>query len=539
MAEVSPLALRLLDEDTLRPRLDLLERPEDSTAGVPLLADCAGWPAVREVILRAVTQRRPVLVYGDYDVDGAVSSFMLFRLLRSQGVPGNVFLPSRFKHGYGLDAATIEQALAQGYKTLLALDCGTANLAEVGLAAAGGMDVAIIDHHALKAELPPVPLLNPHLDSSLPPLCTAGLVYEVLRQLAVDGMPPAGDELELAGLATIADVVPLEPHNWLLAHAALERLPQTQNAGLSELIKSSRLHGLNRLTAQQIAFQLVPRLNSGGRMRSARIVLDLLGAADVPEARRLAAEMERLNEQRKLEGDHVFRKAVLLSEGFSKDGAVALYGADWHIGVLGIVAARVAEHLRQPAIILADDPRDAGVLSGSARTAGGVNLIEALQQHADMLVSFGGHAQAAGVRISRDRLAEFQQAWSAISAPPADSSTSGNGRDCPEVALHELTAAFEHDLWRLAPFGEGYPAPQCVLTGCRVSRVSLMGRDRTHLSLTVTDGTREVRIAAFSQSHLEQRLRVGAKVKPLVEIDVDNWNNANTITLRLLAVDLI
>ncbi len=540
MADVSALTLRLLGEEAVRERLALLAERAGAAGTAPgILATSPCWPAVRDVIRRAITQRRPTLVYGDYDVDGSVASFMLFRYLRSQAVPGNVFLPSRFKHGYGLDRATIDQAIGQGYTTLLALDCGTANIEEIAAAVAGGMDVAIIDHHTPKTTLPPVPLLNPHLDPALPPLCTAGLIYEVLRELeAAGGAPVAGDELELAGLATIADVVPLEPHNWALAHEALARLPATANPGLAELIKISRLHGLDRLTAQQVAFQLVPRLNSGGRMRSARVVLDLLGAADATGARQMAAEVDRLNEQRKLEGEHVFRKAVLQSEEFTALHAVVLYGSEWHIGVLGIVAARIAESLLKPAIILTDDPREPGVLSGSARTAGGVNLIEALQHNAPLLASFGGHAQAAGVRLKREHLAEFREAWSSAVAAGCLATPQLPAPDYPEVALHELTAAFEQDLWRLAPFGAGYPTPRCVLTGCRVSRVSLMGRDRTHLNLSVTDGARETRIAAFNQSHLQSSLRVGASVRPIVEIDADNWNNANTITLRLLAVDL-
>lgn len=539
MGDVSALALRLLGTEEVNARLGLLDaREAKPRAASGMLEQCNSWPPVCEVIARAIADRRPTLVYGDYDVDGSFAAFMLFRYLRSRSVPGNVFLPSRFKHGYGLDKTVIEQAVAQGYKTLIALDCGTANAAEIAAAIAGGMDAAVIDHHSPKAALPDVPLLNPHLADSLPPLCTAGLVYEMLLALSADnGSALEGDELELAGLATIADIVPLEPHNWLLAHEALECLPQTSNHGLAELIKISRLHGLARLTSQQAGFQLVPRLNAAGRMRTARLVLDLLGAPDPPSARQAALELDRLNELRKLEAESVFRKAVLQGAEFTQQRALALYAPDWHAGVLGIVAARVAEQLGKPAIILCDAPGQPDLLTGSARTAGGVSLIEALQNAGSGLYSFGGHAQAAGVKVQREHLADFRKQWSAAVSAVDRSSPQPLPEVLPDVALHELTAQFEHDMWRLAPFGPGYRAPRCILRNVKVARVNYMGRDKTHLSLVVSDGSREVRIAAFNQSHLFNRLREGTPLAPQVEIDADNWNNANTISLRLLAVD--
>jgi single-stranded-DNA-specific exonuclease len=539
MADVSALALRLFGAADVNARLELLgAREAHPRAASGVLDACQGWPYVRQVLERAIAGPRPTLVYGDYDVDGSFAAFMLFRYLRSHSVPGNVFLPSRFKHGYGLDQTVIEQAVAQGYTTLLALDCGTANAAEIATAIAGGMDAAIIDHHSPKAEAPDAPLLNPHTDQALPPLCTAGLVYEVLLALSAGGGNALeGDELELAGLATIADIVPLEPHNWLLAHEALECLPQTSNPGLAELIKVSRLHGLDRLTSQQASFQLVPRLNAAGRMRSARLVLDLLGAPDAPSARQAALELDRLNELRKQEAEAVFRKAVLQGAEFTQEQALALYAPDWHAGVLGIVAARVAEQLGKPAIILCDAPGQPELLTGSARTTGGINLIDALQNTGSGAHSFGGHAQAAGVKVERRRLAAFRELWSAAVGTVNAGAPQPPPEVFPDVALHELTSQFEHDMWRLAPFGPGYRAPRCILRNVKVARVNYMGRDKTHLSLVVSDGAREVRIAAFNQSHLFNRLREGTALSPLVEIDADNWNNANTITLRLLAVD--
>jgi single-stranded-DNA-specific exonuclease len=446
-----------------------------------------------------------------------------------------VFLPSRFRHGYGLDAGVVGQALEQAYRVLISVDCGTSNVEEIAQAHAGGMEVAVIDHHALQETVPDAPMLNPHLEQGMPPLCTAALVYYALRDLQ-DAAPPAwfGDETELAGAAVIADVVPLVPENWWLAHQALSLLPETVNTGMAELVKASGLHGLTRLTGQQIAFQIVPRLNAAGRMQSARVVLDLLSAQEPQTARLLARQLDQLNVSRKAEADSVFRSALLQATRQGERQAIVLYDPSWHVGVLGIVAARVAEQMGKPAMVLADDPAGSGLLAGSVRTAGGVSAIESLGEVRDALFSFGGHAQAAGVRLTRDNLARFADEWAkavgSARAPDAEAELP------PGVQLGELTAGFEDDVWSLAPFGAGFPPPRAVIEGCRVSRTKLIGRDRTHLHLWMTDGEREVRLTAFNMSHLHSRLRIGQQVRPVVEIDTDNWNNRCGIVLRVVAI---
>lgn len=496
---------------------------------------CRGWKPLREVLLRAINEQRPTLIYGDYDVDGAVATFLLHRFLRSRQVPGNYFLPSRLKHGYGLDREIVEQAVQHGYKTIIAVDCGIANAAEVGIALAAGVDVGIIDHHELRGEPPDAPCLNPHLEDSLAPYCAAGLVYQVLGALREERNEPAEpDEHELAGLATLADIVPLVPDNWILAHHGLRALPETCNLGLQQLIKVSRLHGLTRLTARQALFNLVPRLNAAGRIRNARMVVDLLDADSADRALDLALQLDRINEERKQIVDKATRSALIQASAEEREAAVAVYDPDWHIGVLGIAAARVAELLSMPAIVLTDSPKDKQLLSGSARSYGGFDIVRILGRCADTVEDFGGHAAAAGLHVRKERLAEFRQAWAKEVA--AETPEEANlGQLCP-VELHELNEQFERDMWQLAPFGPGYPAPTCVLSGCVVERASYMGRDKTHLNLQVTDGTRQVSIAGFSQSHLYDLVKPGAAIEPIVEIEPDNYNNRYSIMLRLLGL---
>lgn len=539
---VSALTSKLFgDQEALAQRLEALDRYEaQGQAGLPNPLDsCQAWPEVSQAILNAANNKLPTLVYGDYDVDGSLSSFMLFRWLRANGVPGNCFLPSRFKHGYGLDAGVIKQAASQGYKLLIALDCGTANNSVIKQALNLGLEVVVIDHHLAKDEVPAVPLLNPHFEDSLGPYCTAGLMFEVLR--ALNAMCPDlavvyGDEIELAGLATIADVVPLTGQNWLLAHLSLLRLPHTVNLGLAELLKVAGLHSLTRLTARQAAFNIIPRLNAAGRMKSARLVLDLLGAENSSLAGSAAAVLEGLNRERREITDRNFRQAALQALEFEQADALALYGPDWHLGVLGIIAARVAESVGKPTIILADHPTDTGLLTGSARAAGGENLVEGLERCKRGLASFGGHKAAAGLKVNKQELEAFREDWSRAIKQIPKRENSG-APDFPRVKLYEFTEEFEKEIWRLAPFGEGFPAATCILEGCRVHHFNYMGRDKLHISVTLTDGERQVVAKGFYMSHLAPGLNPGEEIEPVVRLDVDNYNNSYTIQLGLVGLN--
>lgn len=518
---------------------DIARRLDISRGRIPdyagLISRATGWQQLFPVLKRIIQTKQPVLVYGDYDVDGITSTFLLHRWLRSQQVPGNCFIPSRFQHGYGLDAEVIRSAAEQGYQVLFALDCGAANAQEIRLARELGLEVAVIDHHTVPGDGPGVPMLNPHGESGLPPLCTAGLIYGVLGILHSEfHTEPEPDELELAGLATIADVVALEPYNWGLAHHALTTIAETENHGLAALIRISGLHGLTRLTARNLAFEIIPRINAAGRMQHGRAVLDLL-AADRNTAGNLARHLDNLNRQRKKVAERDTRDALTQALNFQQDPGLVLAGEEWHPGVLGIVAAKVVNVLDRPTVVLAQDPGNSGQYSGSARSDGRTDLIAALRKCEDVLVSCGGHAQAAGVKVRQDRIDEFRMRW--VEAVPEAGLSVQPERELPRARLGDLTSRFEEELWQLAPFGQGYKPSAAVLEGCRVERVSLMGRDKTHINLSVEDEHCRVKLKGFTMSHLKPMLKSGQPVNPIVEFETDNWNNRLTVMLRLIGLE--
>jgi single-stranded-DNA-specific exonuclease len=565
----SPLTRRLFpDSDDLELRSRLANDPgllDSMLAG--RLQKASGWPALRSFLLECAEQRIPTLVYGDYDVDGSVSSTLMFRWLRAHGVPANIFLPSRFHHGYGLDKGIIEKMAGQGYKRLLALDCGTANIEEIATACEQGLEVAVVDHHTCKDELPEACLLNPHIDRGLPALCTAGLAYTILAALRLEGVgeaiiPPGegpinaaqdgaingsprgffGDELELAGIATIADVVPLEPLNWALGHHALKRLPATQNHGLQELLKVSRLNGLSRITGRQAGFDIIPRLNAAGRMAQARIIPELF-MADQQKAREIARQIEQLNIDRKETTRRITEQAHAQALQYVEHSALLLHDSAWHPGVLGIVAARVAEQHGKPAIVLADAPGKPELWAGSVRSSGGIDVIAALAECERHLTSFGGHAAAAGVKLNRDSLDSLREAWHeavgciAQQIEAAIAAGEGSLTDLLTITLGELSGQFEADIWQLQPFDRQlHPMPRFILGGTRISRADYMGSDRTHIALLVTDNVRQCRVVGFNMSHLLNRLKVGDAAALIVECEPDNWNNKNGMVLRLVEV---
>lgn len=543
----SGIAKRLFaDSPQLAERLGHLARGEFiGSARLDSIRDSEDWRATAAFIRRVIAEKIPVLLFGDYDVDGSTASFLLFRWMRAQGAVGNIFLPSRFRHGYGLDIGVLDQAAAQGYRALIALDCGTANIIEIEAAVKLDMEVLVIDHHTAKEQLPDAVLFNPHTLDALPPLCTAGLVKLVIELLNEAGdAVEFGDELELAGLATLADIVPLVPENWYLVHRALRLLPATGNLGLQELLKVSELHGIDMLTARQLAFQLVPRLNAAGRMRSARLISDLFASESREDARRQAAQLDLLNRERREVTDENFRQAARQALEFDESPSLVLYSEQWHIGVVGIVAARIAEQFQRPSLVLTQSPHDPDLITGSARSFGGISLVDSLSRCTDELVSFGGHAGAAGVKMKLEALDALRSSWSDSVVEFAGSSESAQRQNeaedwenLPGIVIGDLSAQLEDELWQLAPFDQDcLPTPRCRLEGVYVARCSYMGREKTHLNLTFADGERQVRVAGFNKSHLQPRLRTGDRVTPVVELEPDNWNNQRSVMLRLIGL---
>jgi single-stranded-DNA-specific exonuclease len=313
----------------LQPELSRMKGLRVSPALAPII----------EALHRARRDGTHVLIHGDYDADGVTATACFFAVSQHLGMKSNYYVPSRYGDGYGLSKDIVRKAAGEGYKLLVALDCGTSNAPEVELAHELGIDVVGIDHHAQRESLPAMPLLNPHLTPAIDPLCTAGLVYLFAREwLEAEGEDPGladNNFLEGAAVATIGDHVPLSGDGFIIAHNGLERLPRTSHQGLRALLVALGLYGKSMLTTRDILFSVVPHLNAPGRMpgTSAKLAVELMLADNNAKASSLAQQMVRINSERRGQQELVAAEAAQHALAQGDSPVLVLYKADWSPGV--------------------------------------------------------------------------------------------------------------------------------------------------------------------------------------------------------------
>ncbi|MCK8825663.1 single-stranded-DNA-specific exonuclease RecJ [Fuchsiella alkaliacetigena] len=436
-------------------------------------SDPYSWPGMSEAVnllLSAVESQKRIVVYGDYDVDGITSTAILFSLLEKLGAEADYHLPDRFSEGYGLNKEVIRELAEQGVELILSCDCGISNFEEVALAQKLGMQVLITDHHQLPAQLPEAEVIvSSKLLSAEDKACYlpgAGVAYYLAQALLteLDKGEEVTEFLDLLALAIVADVVPLQKENRYLLQRGLKALKETNRLGLKELYKLLELD-LNTLTAEQVAFQITPRLNAAGRLATAELGLELLLTDDLKEVQELAVEIDELNTQRKEIGTEIYEEAVALLEEQQERSSIVLYRAHWHQGVIGITAARLCEQFHKPVLLLSEK-QGGGEIVGSARSIEGVHIYEALQECEQFLVAFGGHAGAAGLSLKREQLTAFIKSLESVLAKQM-ANLKGVKKIEVEASLdfNQLDLNLYRQLQRLAPFGEANPRPTFFSTG--------------------------------------------------------------------------
>lgn len=456
----------------------------------------ADMQAAVERLSAAVDSQRRVVVHGDYDVDGISATALLLRGLQQLGLDAEAYLPSRFRHGYGLTRQGIEEIAARGAALVLTVDCGVAYPDEVAYAASLGLDVVVTDHHQPGERLPECPVIHPAVgDYPHASLCGVGVALKLLHALYIarrgaarERLPEALQEnLDLVALGTVADLVPLVGENRYYVKEGLVRLAGARKVGLRELIRVAQTEG--RLDTTAIGFRLAPRLNAGGRLEDAEVPLRLLLTEDEAEARRLAEELDQLNKRRQEVEGRIFSEAAAEVERLPElPAALVLAGEGWHEGVVGIVASRLVERFRRPTVLL--NLHD-GFAKGSGRSIPAFDLIAGVRTCADLLLKHGGHHQAVGLTLHREDLPAFTarfvaHADSALSAEDfvptffADAIVSGQ-----DITLETADA-----LARLAPFGVGNRRVRLLALGAEVSDPQAT-RSGGHLRCSlVVDGVR-------------------------------------------------
>src|SRR4051794_36593592 len=475
------------------------------------------------LIRRHIEAGTKITIHGDYDVDGVCSTAILVRALRALGAEVDWYLPSRLEDGYGLNARTVERLAANGTGLLITADCAITAVDEVAAARAAGMDVVVTDHHSPRADgrLPDAPIVHPAVCGyPCAHLCAAGVALKVAEAL---GAPTAAEDLDLAALATVADVVALEGENRRLVREGLRALATTGRPGLRALMRVARVDA-SRLDAKAVGFRLAPRINAAGRLHRADAGLELVLTDDPARAEAVAQELDQANaERRHVEQRILFEAEAQVAEQGER-AAYVLAGEDWHPGVIGVVASRIAERHHRPAVLIAVD-EERGTGTGSGRSIPAFDLLAGLDACAEHLVRHGGHRAAAGLEVTVESLAEFRAAFVAhAEGALGPEELVREERVDAVVSGGDLGHGLAEELERLAPFGHGNPAVSLLVPAARLADPRPMGEGR-HVRFTVEAGGARSRAVAFGCAG---RLPVdaGEPADATFTLELDDWGGA-------------
>ncbi len=548
---ISPLVAQILHnrgvvdpEDArrfLKPDLNALYPPE-TLPGALEAADLIG---------RKIDDRRPIVIYGDYDVDGITAVAILWQLLTRAGADVSFYIPHRLEEGYGLNADALRQLRSEGADTVVTVDCGITALEEARLARQIGLTLVVTDHHMPLASLPEADaIVHPRIGagSPNPEICGAGVAFKLawaiarrlsrgekvtpdLRQFLLDATA-------LVALGTIADVVPLLGENRVLAGFGIKSLRNSTMPGLAALIASANL-GEKRLNSDDVGFWLAPRLNAAGRMGHARLAAELLTRADAARAAEIARYLESQNRSRQTLQRRIFDEAreEIERRNLASDArrAVVLAREGWHPGVIGIVASRLVETYSRPTILIGIN---GGEGQGSGRSIRNLHMHQVLTDCAEHLLGFGGHAMAAGLRVAPGRIEAFAEAFVAranrlLTARDLEPSL----RLDAEVPLDALTEPLVRDLERLGPFGTGNPRPRFASPSLTLaSEPRLVGRNADHLQLHFTDGRQSRKAIAFGRKDLLEPLQEKRRCRVAFEPILNSFNGRTSVELQVVDV---
>jgi len=485
-----------------------------------------GMTAAVERIQRAIEQNQPILLYGDYDVDGTSSVVILKKGIELLGGHVTFHVPHRLREGYGMRSDVVEDAASKGVKLIVSVDTGIRAGEVVRTASGLGIDVIVTDHHLPEAELPPaLAVLNPNRrDCTYPEknLCGAGVALKLIQALLA--AHPKRDALvesflKLAAIATVADVVPLTGENRVIVKRGLEGLRNVRNPGLRALLDVSDLADGISPSAGQIAFRVAPRINAAGRMASASDVIELFCTQDADRARAIAAQLHDLNKDRQ-QTEAEITKLCLDQIVTDDDVALVFAGEGWHRGVVGIVASRVVERYHRPVFVLGIEN---GTAQGSGRSIPAFHLLEALEQMPELFVKFGGHRQAAGLTIPADRVEEFRARFRAHAATilTTEDFIKTLDIDC-EIDFREIDDASVAQIFSLAPFGFGNPAPLFVARNVEV--VSCDVKNEKHVFVKLKGLRSQAKAWNFAERAAE--FQPGARIDLVFCIEDDAYSAA-------------
>jgi single-stranded-DNA-specific exonuclease len=530
------LARGIADEDSARKFL----RPSPDQLHDPSLM--LGMKQAVERILRAIDSGEKILIYGDYDVDGTTGTVVLRRALKLLGAQTGFHVPHRFTEGYGIQQAALAKALSDGYTLVISVDCGIRAFDPLHWAQANNLDVIVTDHHLpdeTEGTPPAFCVLNPNQHGCNYPdknLAGVGVAFKLVHALFRE----RGRESQISGflkmvaIGTVADVAQLVGENRAIVALGLRDLPKATNPGLRALMDVAGLSFNQGMTAYDVGFRLGPRINAAGRMDAARAVVELFETNDPVEARRLAEHLDARNRERQTVQQEIVRRALFELE--STDAAtqthvVVISGDDWHRGVIGIAASKIAERVHRPCIVISLDGDDG---HGSARSIEAYHLLNGLTECADLFVKFGGHSHAAGLSITRAHIPELRRRLNEHAAAfLTDADLVPAVKIDMELPDAALTLQLAEELRALEPFGAGNPRPVFLTRHLRILSEPRIMKEK-HLKLRVA-GTQNRPLEAVWWSGVEEldgrTLSVGQHIQLAYTVEPNTWRGETRLQL--------
>ena len=493
-----------------------------------------------ERVLKNIKSGKPIMVFGDYDVDGTTGAAALYLAFQKFGADVTYYIPDREKEGYGLSYHGIEVAKDIGIDLIITCDCGINAFVQVDFANEQNIDLIITDHHTTDTELPKAhAILNPKRKDCEYPfkgLCGGGVAFKLITAVGNELNIPLTDYEEIIPLITLgiaADVVPIKDENRVLVHHGLNILKNLEKPGLKTLLELAGLKG--HVSVGQLVFSIAPRINAAGRLGDANRAVELLVTDDQDKARLLAKELDNENKRRQMIQQAVVDEALLkvnAEADLKNENALVLANAGWHPGVVGIVASKIKEEFNRPTIIVA---LENGSGKGSARSVAGFDLYEALTACKTHLDGYGGHPMAAGLTLSNQKLEDFKKAFIDFAN---ERLTKENLQATltldSEMALQDITPRFMEFLDKLSPYGPGNMRPKFAIRNVEIAGVpKVIGKTGEHIRFKIKQGLKSYPAVGFGLSNKYEMLITGQPVDIACVVETNEWQGNTSIQMNV------
>jgi single-stranded-DNA-specific exonuclease len=519
-------------ESFLNPKLSSLRDPFE----IPHIQSAA------ERVLRAKERGEKIMVFGDYDVDGATGTAILVETIRFLGADVAYYIPHRYGEGYSLSLESVKKIKDSGVGLIVTVDCGISSVIEIEEASALGMEVVVTDHHNLPRQLPRAfAIVNPKQIKGEHPsqnLSGAGVAFifawALLRTAGVRDSRFLTSLLDLAALGTLSDVVPLTGENRIIAVGGLNLINERKRPGIRYLAEAASLNG--NISANQVYFGLAPRLNAAGRLEHASKSVELLLSDNPQKVKELAADLNRINARRQDIGASIKEEvfARLDKQYLSQNKLIVLSGKDWHPGVIGIVASQVVDAFHRPAVLVGTND---GEGRGSARSMDGLDIYAILDACRDLFLDFGGHAGAAGFEIDPDNIPELERRlMEEAEQRVREEDLIPRIEIDAEVAPEQITLNMVKEIEKLAPFGEGNPDPVFIMRDLGLEEFKTVGKKNRHLKAWFTHHGVTLETVGFGLGEMQKELAYNKRYDIAFNLESNEFNGFERAQLSLVDV---